>query len=67
MYTPVEQTTTVSHVLDGGHRTIGNLQWAIHADLSAPQVGLEERRHLSVARPGVGEHGKVNGEAEEVD
>jgi hypothetical protein len=63
----VEKTAAITHVLDGGHGTIVDLQGAVPADLGSPKVGLEERGHLSVARSGVGEDGKVDGEAEQVD
>jgi len=63
----VEQTAAVTHVLDGGHRSIGNLQGAVPTNLGSSEVGLEERRHLRVTRAGVGEHGEVDGEAEQIN
>jgi len=63
----VEQATSVTHILNGNPRSKGNLKRAVSADLSAPQVGLEERGHLGIARAGVGENGEVDGKAEKVD
>lgn len=38
----VEETATIAHILDGNLGTDGHFQWAVPADLSPPQVGLEK-------------------------
>lgn len=58
---------SVSHVLDRGARSVSNLQRTVLADFSSPQVGLEQRAHLSIAWASVGQNGKVDGEAEHID
>ena len=68
----VEQTSTVTHVLQCGAGTVCDLERAVLADFGAAQVGLEKRTHLSVTRTTVLEDqevevkGKgVNGERDE--
>jgi hypothetical protein len=63
----VKKTTTVAHVLECGARSECNLQWAVLADFSAPEVGLEERGHLCIARAAVLQDEEVDVEREKVD
>lgn len=63
----VQQTATITHVLDGSTRADGNFQGAVLADLSALQVGLEKRAHLGVTWSGSVEDSEVQSEGEHVD
>lgn len=63
----VKQATTIAHVLDGDAGAESKLQRAVPANLGAPQVSLEERGHLSIARAGVGQNQEVDGKARKVN
>lgn len=63
----VQETTTISHVLDGRARSVGDFQGAVLADLGALQVCLEQGAHLRITRTCVVENGKVECEREHVD
>lgn len=63
----VEKTATVAHVLESSARANGDLKRAILADFSAAKVGLEERRHLRIARTTVLQNEEVDVEREQVD
>lgn len=67
LYVGVQESSTITHVLDRSSRTIRHLERAVLANLGTAQVGLEEGTHLGVTWSAVGEDGKVNGEAEHVD
>jgi hypothetical protein len=63
----VKKTATVAHVLERGARSESNLQRAVLADFSTSKVGLEERRHLRIARAAVLQNEEVNVEREKVN
>lgn len=63
----VEETTTVTHVLDRGLGTNGNLQGAVLSDFGALQVGLEEGAHLGVAGAALVEDSEVQSEGQKVN
>jgi hypothetical protein len=63
----VEQSTSVSHVLQRGAGTVCDFQRAVLANLSSSQVGLEERAHLRIAGTAVFEDDEVEVEGEHVD
>lgn len=63
----VKKTTAITHVLDSGARSNGNLKRAVFADLGSLQVGLEERAHLGIAGTGGVENGEVQSKREHVD
>jgi hypothetical protein len=67
LHVRVKKTATVAHVLERGARSEGNLQRAVLANFSASKVGLEERRHLCVARTAVLQDEEVDVEREKVD
>ncbi|KAI7092146.1 glycosyltransferase family 39 protein [Hortaea werneckii] len=63
----MQQTTAIAHVLQCGTGAKSDLKRAVLANLGALQVGLEERRHLRVARAAVLEDQEVDPEGEHVD
>lgn len=63
----VKQATTIAHVLDSHAGAESDLQRAVPANLGAPQVGLEERGHLGIARAGVSQNTEVDGKADKVN
>lgn len=63
----VEQSTSVSHVLQRGAGTVCDFERAVLANLSSSQVGLEERAHLRIAGTAVFEDDEVEVEGEHVD
>jgi hypothetical protein len=63
----VQESTAVTHVLQRGTGTNGDFKRAVLANFSTPKVGLEERRHLSIARTAVLENEEVDVEREHVD
>jgi hypothetical protein len=63
----VEQSTSVSHVLQCGAGTVCDFERAVLANLSSSQVGLEERAHLRITGTAVFEDDEVEVEGEHVD
>jgi hypothetical protein len=63
----VEQSASVSHVLQRRARAVSNLERAVLADLGSSQVSLEQGAHLCVARAAVLEDEEVEVEGEHVD
>lgn len=63
----MQKTTAIAHVLQSDARSMCNFKWAILADFSAAQVGLEQRTHLSITGAAVGEYEEVKVEGEHVD
>lgn len=63
----MQETSSVSHVLDRRAGSVRNLERAILADLGAPEIGLEQRTHLSITRTRAVENSKVKREREKVD
>jgi len=63
----VEQSTTVTHVLQGDARAICDLEWAVLADLGSAQVGLEEGAHLRISGAAVLQNEEMQVETEGVD
>jgi hypothetical protein len=62
----MEQTPSVPSVLDGDAGAIGDFEGRVR-EFGAAEVGLEERRHLGVARARVFEDEEVEPEIEHVD
>jgi hypothetical protein len=67
LHVRVKETTTIAHVLESGARTHSNLQWAVLANFSAPEVGLEKRGHLRIAWAAVLQDEEVDVEREHVN
>jgi hypothetical protein len=63
----VEETATISHVLDRSAGTKDDLQRTVLSDAGSLEVGLEQGAHLSVARATLVENSKVHGKGEKVD
>jgi hypothetical protein len=63
----VQQSTTISHVLQCCTRAIRNLQRAVLANLRSPQICLEERAHLGVTGSAIFEDDEVQVEREHVN
>jgi hypothetical protein len=62
----MEQTSTVTHVLQGDAGSVCNLQRAVLSDLGSAQIGLEERAHLGVSGSTVLQNEEMQVEREHV-
>jgi mannose/fructose/N-acetylgalactosamine-specific phosphotransferase system component IID len=62
----VQQTTAVTHVLNGDSGSMDDLKRAVSAHLGATQVGLEKRAHLRITRTTVGQNGEMQVERKHV-
>lgn len=63
----VQETTAITHVLDGDSGSVSNLKRAISAHLGTTQVRLEKRAHLRIAGATVGQDGEMQVEREHVN
>lgn len=63
----MEETTTITHVLQCNARAECNFERRVLADLSATEIGLEEGGHLCISWTAVLENEKVKVEGEHVD
>jgi hypothetical protein len=66
LYVRVEETTAVSRVFDGHFWAECDFEGRV-GEIGTSEIGLEERRHLSVSRAGIFEDQKMDPEWEHVD